>query len=304
MQYQGYSILAAGSIGLVIIDHDRPEGQREVLRYNPLNNIIGVHRDGRDLLVVDESGTMILMDISFPELPLIRSVVSLPYDLERGTIIFDDLHVYAISNIEENESLGISVDWTQLFQPLLRIERLDHNYHQMAMGTNMFYAISSSEEGGIGYLERDDLREEYFLEFPQSLTSVRVLDDQRVLVGDASGQLTLFDQYPYIDAIGAVQSRYGFDSNISAIGDADGYAFIGFEYSSRIRVVDVSERCAACPADLDHDGQVDFFDVAAFIQAFNAFDPSADLNRDGDWNFFDVAEYLNMVQYDCDDPFL
>ena len=46
-------------------------------------------------------------------------------------------------------------------------------------------------------------------------------------------------------------------------------------------------------------GQLDFFDVSAFLAAFNAMDANADLNADGAWNFFDVSEFLNTYSAGC-----
>ena len=39
--------------------------------------------------------------------------------------------------------------------------------------------------------------------------------------------------------------------------------------------------CDDCPADLTGDGELDFFDVSAFLSAFGAMDPIADFSGDG-----------------------
>ena len=44
--------------------------------------------------------------------------------------------------------------------------------------------------------------------------------------------------------------------------------------------------------DFNSDGNFDFFDVSAFLTAFNAGDVSADLNNDCQFNFFDVSAFL------------
>ena len=49
---------------------------------------------------------------------------------------------------------------------------------------------------------------------------------------------------------------------------------------------------AGCPADLNMDGTINFFDVSAFLTAFNSMDPIADFNDDGLFNFFDVSAFL------------
>ena len=54
-----------------------------------------------------------------------------------------------------------------------------------------------------------------------------------------------------------------------------------------------------CPADLTGDGTLDFFDVSAFLNAFNANDPIADINGDGNYDFFDVSAFLAAFSAGC-----
>jgi hypothetical protein len=51
-----------------------------------------------------------------------------------------------------------------------------------------------------------------------------------------------------------------------------------------------------CPVDLNGDGQVNFFDVSLFIQAYNA---GADYNGDGETNFFDVSHFIQDFNAGC-----
>lgn len=54
-----------------------------------------------------------------------------------------------------------------------------------------------------------------------------------------------------------------------------------------------------CLADLTGDGTLDFFDVSAFLVAFNAQDPVADFNGDMQFNFFDVSAFLTAYTGGC-----
>lgn len=55
-----------------------------------------------------------------------------------------------------------------------------------------------------------------------------------------------------------------------------------------------------CIADFDNNGTVDFFDLAAFIAAFNNQDPAADLAPPfGEWNFFDLSAYITLFNQGC-----
>lgn len=55
----------------------------------------------------------------------------------------------------------------------------------------------------------------------------------------------------------------------------------------------------SCVADFTGDGQLDFFDVSAFLSAYTAQDPSADLNGDSVFNFFDVSAFLSAYNAGC-----
>lgn len=55
----------------------------------------------------------------------------------------------------------------------------------------------------------------------------------------------------------------------------------------------------ACPADLNGDGVLNFFDVSAFLTAFNAMEPAADFTGDGMYDFFDVSQFLSAFGAGC-----
>jgi hypothetical protein len=61
-----------------------------------------------------------------------------------------------------------------------------------------------------------------------------------------------------------------------------------FMTESRTFTVDA----CSLPADINGDGELNFFDVSAFLTAYNAQDPIADFNDDGQFNFFDVSAFL------------
>jgi len=56
---------------------------------------------------------------------------------------------------------------------------------------------------------------------------------------------------------------------------------------------------AACAADLTGDGVLNFFDVSAFLSAYNAMDPIADFDGNGSFNFFDVSAFLGAFSAGC-----
>ncbi|MHA7812702.1 MAG: GC-type dockerin domain-anchored protein [Phycisphaerales bacterium] len=59
------------------------------------------------------------------------------------------------------------------------------------------------------------------------------------------------------------------------------------------------EQTGICVADLTGDGTLNFFDVSAFLSAYNAMNPIADFTGDGVFNFFDVSAFLGAYNAGC-----
>ncbi len=56
---------------------------------------------------------------------------------------------------------------------------------------------------------------------------------------------------------------------------------------------------AACPADMNGDGALDFFDISTFLTAFGNGDLSVDINGDGALDFFDISAFLTAFAAGC-----
>ncbi len=54
-----------------------------------------------------------------------------------------------------------------------------------------------------------------------------------------------------------------------------------------------------CPADMNNDGSLDFFDISVFLAAYTVNDPAADFDGDGNFNFFDVSAFLASFAAGC-----
>jgi hypothetical protein len=70
-------------------------------------------------------------------------------------------------------------------------------------------------------------------------------------------------------------------------------------YSVAMYIGYYSDGPAPCPADLNGDGVLNFFDVSAFLSGFATMDPIADFNNDGVYNFFDVSAFLSAFAAGC-----
>lgn len=90
---------------------------------------------------------------------------------------------------------------------------------------------------------------------------------------------------------------FGGDTAIrfTAQGDQDDDAWYIDDVAFSYEFIDEPD----CPADLNGDGLLNFFDVSAFLVAYNSQDPIADFMGDGAFNFFDVSAFLTSFSAGC-----
>ena len=103
-----------------------------------------------------------------------------------------------------------------------------------------------------------------------------------------------------IDA-GGTQNASGGNFTLSGtIGQPDaGQAMTGGNFSLSGGFWPGVDNAPPCPGDVNGDGMLNFFDVSAFLTAFNTMDAAADFNGDGMFNFFDVSAFLSAFNAGC-----
>jgi len=100
--------------------------------------------------------------------------------------------------------------------------------------------------------------------------------------------------------------------NVSTFGEGeDGEIYVGDLFGGKVyKIIDpnapdannngIPDSCeSSCAPDLNGDGELNFFDISAFLTAFNGNDPIADFTGDGEFNFFDVSAFLNAFNAGC-----
>ncbi len=132
-------------------------------------------------------------------------------------------------------------------------------------------------------------------------------DSTALWVGDGSELVKLVEYDQTVDTdLGPIALGFDFGGDtgrqvmngVVDINDNGQVAFAAFLRNGTIGVF-VATPVESCVADFTGDGVLDFFDVSAFLNAFNAGDPSADLTGDGTLDFFDVSAFLNAFNAGC-----
>ncbi len=109
-----------------------------------------------------------------------------------------------------------------------------------------------------------------------------------------SGTLTV------IDADTFATTDYDLGVGPSALASsADGQTLaVAAPIGDGMAILNLAQSCSG--ADLAEPyGQLDFFDVSAFLTAFNAQDPSADFDANGVFNFFDASMFITTFSAGC-----
>ncbi len=91
-------------------------------------------------------------------------------------------------------------------------------------------------------------------------------------------------------------------ANAQILGDFDQVNFPTTPSNRRFRLRRETGKATlvlTCPSDINADFSFNFFDVSAFLSAFNAQTPEGDFNQDGEFNFFDVSAFLAAFSTPC-----
>lgn len=132
-------------------------------------------------------------------------------------------------------------------------------------------------------------------------------DSTALWVGDGTDLVKLVEYDQMIDTdLGPLALGFDFGGDtgrqvmngVVDINDAGQVAFAAFLRNGTIGIF-VATPVQSCTADFTGDGVLDFFDVSAFLSAYNAMDPAADFTDDGIYDFFDVSAFLNAYNAGC-----
>lgn len=91
----------------------------------------------------------------------------------------------------------------------------------------------------------------------------------------------------------------GSDGSIAEMDPDTGEVLRTFVFTQPITGIAPSQGLTTCPADYDTSGDLNFFDVATFINLYIAELPAGDANGDGVFDFFDVQRFIDLFSTGC-----
>lgn len=119
------------------------------------------------------------------------------------------------------------------------------------------------------------------------------------MAGPSGGSFSI--PWSTIDGGGVLNSSGGSYTLSGTIGQPDaGATMSGGSFSLTGGFwAGVGSTTAPCPADLTGEGDLNFLDVSAFLQAFGMMNPVADFTGEGQFNFLDVSAFLQAFAAGC-----
>lgn len=207
--------------------------------------------------------------------------------------------VISEAQVPNNGIIQVGSKATQLLDGSWRYDYAVHNQNS-SRGVESLRVDTGAENdpSAIGFHDID------YLDAPDSdidQTSWSVVDGEDFLIWQRNFQPTaMFDNL----------IRWGTTYSFSCISTAPpttgtvqiGIASLGEGDSSDIltlQAVHPQDTQSVCLADLNNDGELNFFDVSAFLSAFAQQDPAADFTGDLQFDFFDVSAFLSAFSAGC-----
>lgn len=283
---------------------------REVLEMD-VDLVVGEQGGVRGSIVLD-SGFVVLHDFTQGGELTVNGVSQIR---TTGT---DDAHKISFSNFGDNAIHGVlQVDGRTWFAPdTLFAGQGTINAVSTIKGT---YFLDGSDLGDVGFASSGPVFSAHLLPTGRATMGSITLADtaaMNVSMGDVGAPITS-DRFIARGAAtlggrlvlswnGQGEAPLGATATIleaaSVQGQFDVIDDSGLGVNRRAHVTidaDSVEVFITCSADLNADGQTDFFDVSAFLAAFNASVEPGDWNDDGEFDFFDVSAYLASFDAGC-----
>ncbi len=127
------------------------------------------------------------------------------------------------------------------------------------------------------------------------ISDLLTVQDHAILDGDL-----LLTNYPETDLPSGRTVTILEAASIEGEFDSIDFSGLGPNRRAFVTITETTvEVFVTCFADLNADGQLNFFDASEFMVLYQQQDPLSDLNADGQFNFFDVAAFLSAYDLGC-----
>lgn len=282
--------------GLEIVDFRNPSVPERILHFTAFPEIQEMGIDGDTLWMRVDHEEHVLLDIADINNISFKAYYKHHADQTDGAMFANGLlYLSAIVEIDDEPFERLSV--VDLGDPLRPI-RVDHPapdiFDEISIHDGVLYGINDSDD--IIYTSPTDDLVDY-----GSVTSfgrgrnLQVIGDYAYWNSDFERMLVLDISDPYSPQIeGMLPSMTGWFN----FGYQGGVMMLVTEYETYS--VNLNNRCVSgCIADVNDDGELNFFDVAAMLQAYLVSDPSVDFNGDLGVDFHDVSLFLMVYSNGC-----
>lgn len=291
--------LFESTTGLRVLDVTDPQSPELIGQYTLLEPVSYLAMQG-DRLVVQwsyDKHIVEILDVSSPTHPRRMSTISAWGDVEHSVVTGDYLYFTTQYGYLEVHDLR------NPYYPQLVERLMDQDYNNIAAHGNHLYArveedlvvYQIAEAGELVEIARPELGSRYVM------TEFEIQDD--VLIFQGYGRVHDIRGIGAVDLSGGPQELglIGELATVQSLWDIDAYGqiMLGMSLSGSVSLIDLSENCGSCAADLNRDGVLDFYDVSAFLTAYIAEDSIADFNSDAAYNFFDVSAFLLVYKGGC-----
>lgn len=296
----GFLYVAAVEAGLVVIDATDPTNPTEAYTYNPFGEVFQVSLSGDRLAISTAEDAVVLLDIADPHNPFLRAIAGdLGMDNEDSIQLLGDVLYFESFSPTLDAAVLREVD---LSDPLA-VTRVDYptpsRFFRMAISDGAIYFVDDrSDLGLVMTADLADLTRFDTFEVGYEFEDILVDGTSGYVVG-FDGKVLEYGGLPHHpELVGAATPGFASEGRI-AKRDRVLYSTAPGGIGVDLVALDVSRSCAPCPGDFDGNGDLNFFDIAAFLNAFHAQDPLADTDGDGDFDFFDLAAFLIGFDQGC-----
>ncbi|PCI10233.1 hypothetical protein COB72_04165 [bacterium] len=291
--------------GLLLIDVSSPESM-SLMSVSRVDSAFNVEVDGNMAYVMNRTNQLHMIDVGDSFTPLLIGALTAP-----GVITDVDVVDGIAYMICEGVGLVVADVSDPTSAKILGSFEMPNSTLDIEVQGSIAYIADS--DAGLMMIDIQVPTAPVFVDFrtiPNGAKQLSVSGDSVHVLENASDNnpgLWSFDISSGIP-LGVYRGTSRWLNNVKAIGDT---AFLVFQDEGSgavegLKTIDVTNLCntscpmdAPCPADLNHDGVLNSFDISAFLGFYNAQDLRADFTCDGYFNFFDLSLWLSEFSNGC-----